>query len=153
MNASNLKERSRPVRRTRALVAVLLAMILTGTATAQRLPQAGAAGSAAGATTAADFESLVGAWVRPDGGYLILIRKVAADGTLEAMYFNPNPLPFEKARASRDGAVVRLAFELQAGGYSGSTYQLTYDRASDRLSGTYYQAVARQSFAVTFARK
>ncbi len=40
------------------------------------------------------------------------------------------------------------------GNYSdGSTYDLTYDPASDRLRGTYYQAVAKQKFDVYFTRK
>ena len=46
-----------------------------------------------------------------------------------------------------------LAFELRAGGYDGSTYELTYDPATDRLKGTYYQAVAKQKFDVNFVRK
>lgn len=96
---------------------------------------------------------LEGAWVRPDGGYLILIKKVGANGQLEASYFNPQPLPFAKAQVTREGATVRLAFELQAGGYSGSTYDLVYDAASDRLKGIYYQAVARQRYDVYFTRK
>jgi hypothetical protein len=48
---------------------------------------------------------------------------------------------------------LRLAFELQAGGYNGSTYELTYDPASDQLKGVYYQAVARQKYEVYFVRK
>ena len=47
----------------------------------------------------------------------------------------------------------QLAAKLRAGGYGGSTYELTYDPASDRLTGTYYQAVAKQKFNVYFARK
>ncbi len=95
---------------------------------------------------------LEGAWVRPDGGYTIAIKAVGADGRLEAMYFNPNPLPFEKAQAVREGTTIRAAFELRAGGYGGSTYTLTYDPASDRLEGIYYQAVAQQKFDVYFTR-
>ena len=121
-----------------------------GTATAQ---SAGAGTKAPAVADQLKLDVLEGAWVRPDGGYLILIKKVSPDGQLEAMYFNPNTLPFAKARASRDGAAVRLSFELQAGGYNGSTYELTYDPASDRLKGVYYQAVAKQKFEVYFARK
>ena len=95
---------------------------------------------------------LVGRWVRPDGGYVITIRAVDADGKLDASYANPNPLPFYTAEATRDGGVIKLFFELRAGGYNGSTYKLTYDQASDQLRGVYYQAVARQQFEVAFAR-
>jgi hypothetical protein len=100
-----------------------------------------------------DIDVLRGAWVRPDGGYTIVIRNIGPNGQLEAMYFNPNPLPFAKAQAVREGAKLRALFELRAGGYDGSTYDLTYDPATDRLTGTYYQAVAKQSFDVFFARK
>jgi len=122
----------------------------TGPAIAQT---AGAGAKAPAVAEKPGLDVVEGAWVRPDGGYLILIKKVSPDGQLEAMYFNPNTLPFAKARASRDGAAVRLSFELQAGGYNGSTYELTYDPASDRLKGVYYQAVAKQKFEVYFVRK
>ena len=73
-------------------------------------------------------------------------------GKLDAMYFNPKALPFAKAEAAR-GVSLRAHFELRAGGYAGSTYDLTYDQVSDRLRGTYYQAVAKQKFDVYFMRK
>ena len=38
-------------------------------------------------------------------------------------------------------------------GCGGSTYELINDAASDRLKGTYYQAVAKQKFDVKFVRK
>jgi hypothetical protein len=109
------------------------------------------AAPAAPASTA--MEVLKGAWVRPDGGYVIAIRSVAPDGQIEATYYNPNPLPFAKARAAREGATLRAFFELQAGGYAGSTYELVYDPASDRLKGIYHQAVAKQRFDIYFVRK
>ena len=106
---------------------------------------------AVGASTG--FNVLQGRWVRPDGGYTIAIRGVAADGQLDAMYFNPNGLPFAKALATLDGKLIRVALELRAGGYNGSTYELTYDPASDQLKGTYYQAVAQQRYEIFFVRK
>jgi len=99
------------------------------------------------------FETLVGTWVRPDGGYRIEIKSANSLGQLDAMYFNPRPLPFAKAQVRQDGPLLRLNFELQAGGYNGSTYELTYDAASDQLKGIYYQAVAKQKFEVAFARR
>lgn len=100
-----------------------------------------------------DLEVLKGAWIRPDGGYVIVIKGVGAAGELDAMYYNPNPLPFAKAQARRDGQLLRADFELRAGGYAGSTYTLGYDPANDRLKGIYFQAVARQMFEVIFVRK
>jgi hypothetical protein len=98
------------------------------------------------------FAALPGRWVRPDGGYVIDIRGVDASGKLAAAYANPNPLPFARAEATRDGKTVHLFFELRAGGYNGSTYALTYDPARDILRGVYYQAVAQQKFEVYFTR-
>ena len=100
-----------------------------------------------------NFDVLKGTWFRPDGGYTIAIKSVDANGQLEAMYFNPNQLPFAKAKGSKEGEILRVSFELRAGGYNGSTYELTYDPATDRLKGIYYQAVAKQKFDVYFARK
>jgi hypothetical protein len=111
------------------------------------------AAMAQGPAAKPDIALLKGTWVRLEGGYTIVIKSTGANGELEAMYFNPNPLPFAKAQASRQGATLRAFFELRAGGYGGSTYELVYDPASDRLKGTYYQAVAKEKFDVSFARK
>jgi hypothetical protein len=98
------------------------------------------------------FGVLQGRWVRPDGGYTINIRGVDAAGRIDAAYANPNPLPFSKAEARRDGNTLRIFLELRAGGYNGSSYTLTYDADNDVLSGVYFQAVAQQQFNVTFVR-
>jgi hypothetical protein len=98
------------------------------------------------------FAALPGRWVRPDGGYLINIKSVDASGKLDAAYANPNPLPFSRAEATRDGNTIKLFFELRAGGYNGSTYTLTYDPASDTLKGVYFQAIAQQKFDIYFMR-
>ncbi|HSG22047.1 MAG TPA: hypothetical protein VLA64_03725 [Azonexus sp.] len=101
----------------------------------------------------AGINVLKGNWVRPDGGYVIAIKSIGPGGQLEAMYFNPNPLPFARAQAVQKGTALRVSLELRAGGYSGSTYELTYDPAADRLTGTYYQAVAKQRYEIYFVRK
>jgi len=107
---------------------------------------------AASASTAPEFATLRGRWVRPDGGYVIDILAVDANGNLTASYANPSRLPFEVAKAARDGRYLKVFLELRAGGYAGSTYFLTYDPGSDSLKGAYYQAVARQRFEVVFQR-
>jgi len=112
-----------------------------------------ARGSAAAAGASNVFDILQGRWVRPDGGYTVAIRGVAADGQLDAMYFNPTGLPFAKAQAALDGKIIRVSLELRAGGYNGSTYELTYDPASDQLKGSYYQTVAQQRYEIFFVRK
>jgi hypothetical protein len=109
--------------------------------------------ASAPAETPRDIDALLGAWQRTDGNYIILVRGIGAFGQLEATYFNPRQLPFSKALATRDGQRLRVTFELSAAGYDGSVYELSYDRASDRLLGSFYQAVAKQRFDVVFERK
>jgi len=140
---------SRLAIRLATLLTLALAMI--GPLAAQGTAPA-ATGAAATTERPVTLDALKGTWVRPDGGYLIVIRNVGPQGQLDAMYFNPKALPFAKAEARR-GVSLRAHFELRAGGYDGSTYDLTYDPASDRLRGTYYQAVAKQKFDVYFTRK
>ena len=127
-----------------------LALALTLASAHPCLAQGPAPKVAAGTT---DPAALKGAWMRPDGSYIIVIKNVGPAGDLTAMYFNPNPLPFAKAHASQEAGTLRASFELQAGGYNGSTYALSYDPASDRLVGTYFQAVAKQTFEVYFVRQ
>ena len=118
--------------RTRRLAqGSMLALALSGPAWAQGPKPV----PPAAATAPADLNVLKGAWVRPDGGYVIQIKGVGADGALDAMYFNPAPLPFARAQASADGAMLRVSLELRAGVYGGSTYELAYDPATDRLKG------------------
>jgi len=123
---------------------------LPSTASAQGTASTTERAPTAAAKIAPDL--LNGVWVRPDGGYTIAIRSVAPNGQLEAM-FNPSQLPFTKAHVALDGSALRASFELQAGGYAGSTYELIYDAETDRLKGVYYQAVAKQKFDVYFVRK
>ena len=134
-----------------AAVADIAIMGVASPAIAQQPSPREASAPAAAAKSGMDV--LKGAWVRPDGGYTITIKNIGPDGRLEATYANPNLLPFSKAQATQDGATLRASFELQAGGYAGSTYELAYDPASDRLKGIYYQAVAKQKFEIYFVRK
>jgi hypothetical protein len=136
------------------MLAQVLALIMSGCVMAQSTPPPATAGTAAPTMTEkVGFDALKGNWVRPDGGYTIMIRNISPTGQIEAMYFNPNPLPFARAQAAQAGGVLRVSFELRAGGYDGSTYELTYDPAIDRLSGVYYQAVAKEKFDVYFVRR
>jgi hypothetical protein len=98
------------------------------------------------------FGALPGRWVRVQGGYVITINSVDADGRLDASYANPRPLPFHTAIAIRDGDSLKLFFELRAAGYNGSTYTLKHDAANDRLTGVYDQVVVKQKFEVVFVR-
>jgi hypothetical protein len=132
-------------------IAVAFAWALADAAFSQTRPSAPES-AATVAPAKVSAEVLKGTWVRPDGGYRIVIQGVGADGKLNAMYFNPASLPFARAQFSQEGATFRVALELEAGGYAGSTYDLLYDPATDRLKGIYYQAVAKQKFDVVFVR-
>jgi uncharacterized protein (DUF2147 family) len=104
------------------------------------------------AGTLATFQKLEGRWQRDDGGYLIDISRVDAGGTLTAAYFNPRPINVAKAEASMLGQTVRVFIELRDVNYPGSTYQLTYDPAEDRLKGSYFQAALQETYDVVFVR-
>jgi hypothetical protein len=101
----------------------------------------------------ADFDRLVGNWVRPDGGYVIEIRKIYPDGKVDAAYFNPRPIHVSRSNVSEENGIIQLFIELQGQGYPGSTYNLKYNSESDVLVGVYFQAVIRQPFEVVFQRR
>lgn len=98
------------------------------------------------------FATLLGQWVRTDGGYRLEIKSIGMDGRMEAAYLNPQPIHVAEAQASHDGHVMRVFVKLQDVNYPGSTYRLTYDPETGVLQGVYYQALLRQSFAVVFVR-
>ena len=130
---------------------IVLAGTAPGSAVAETTaPAEGAETPPTAATT--DFDSLVGLWVRPDGGYMVAIRGVEANGKLDAVYANPQQLPFASAQAENTADGIEVHLELQAGGYNGSTYTLAYDPERDILRGVYFQAVAQQRYEVYFQR-
>ena len=98
------------------------------------------------------FESLKGRWQRPDGGYVLDIKNVDANGKLAAGYFNPRPINVSQAEAALDGTTIKVFIELRDINYPGATYHLTYDPESDQLRGVYFQPALQQSFDVFFVR-
>ena len=74
-----------------------------------------------GASTATptNLKKLVGRWVRPDGGYVIHIRNVHADGKLQATYFNPRPIHVSQARVTQKEGEIQILIELRDAGYPG----------------------------------
>jgi len=126
--------------------------VSAGHAIAQEMASPAVEAEAPAAESESGFDSLLGLWVRPDGGYMIAIRGIDSSGRLDAAYANPQQLPFAKAEASRDGNTIKVFLELRAGGYNGSTYNLTYDPEDDILKGVYYQAVAQQKYDIYFER-
>jgi hypothetical protein len=98
------------------------------------------------------FKALLGRWVRVDSPYVIEIRNVGDDGTLEAAYYNPRPINVSRAEARERNGKLEVFVELRDINYPGSNYKLTYDGAADLLRGVYFQAVMQQSFDVAFRR-
>jgi hypothetical protein len=99
-----------------------------------------------------NFQPLIGRWQRTDGGYVIEIRQIDADGKITAGYFNPRPINVSRAKASMQKSYIKVEVELRDTGYPGSAYTLVYDQSKDRLIGFYYHAVSGQNFGVVFVR-
>lgn len=103
--------------------------------------------------TRGNGQKLVGRWRRPDGGYVLDVRKVEdATGAMEVAYLNPNPIHVAQAKATEEGGKLNVFVELQDVNYPGATYRLTYVPPADQLIGIYYQPAVDQSFEVEFVR-
>ena len=100
-----------------------------------------------------DFKVIIGEWVRPDGGYIVRVRDVNPDGSVDAGYFNPAKINIAKANVSLWKGLVKLFIKLQDKGYPGSTYTLYYYPEKDALAGFYYQAAIGKTYEVVFFRK
>jgi hypothetical protein len=125
-----------------ALIAVCTPLPIAGTATVE----------AAQSTTGVYVKRLTGRWVRPDGGYVLVLGDIKKDGGLKASYFNPRPINVSRSelRRTKDGMIIYV--ELRDVNYPGSNYKLRYDPASDRMKGNYFQAVERETYEVEFVR-
>jgi hypothetical protein len=99
-----------------------------------------------------EYARLTGKWERPDGGYVLEIRRVDAGGVMDAGYFNPAPIHVANARAIHDSEGTKVFVELRDVQYPGCTYSLKYDRQTDQLFGEYYQAALQRTYDVVFAR-
>ena len=101
---------------------------------------------------AVDKNLLAGDWVRTDASYLVKIIKVIDDRSLDAQYFNPNPINVGKANWEENYGNLKIIIELRDVNYPGSTYTLSYLPDRDILAGDYYQAVEGLTFYVEFSR-
>jgi hypothetical protein len=99
-----------------------------------------------------DVQHIFGRWVRPDGGYMLDLKEIGKDGTLKAAYFNPNPINVYRAELGCKQGAITIFVELRDVNYPGSTYNLIYDPETDRLVGTYFQAVQKVTFNIEFMR-
>ena len=83
---------------------------------------------------------LVGEWNRLDGGYVLHVREVKTDGSVDVGYFNPKEINIAEAKVSEWKGLNKLFIKLEDEGYPGSTYTLYYYAEKDALAGFYYQA-------------
>jgi hypothetical protein len=60
----------------------------------------------------ADYEKLIGRWVRPDGGYVLVINAVDAQGNLDAQYSKPNNINVAKAQANIEEGQMKIYVEM-----------------------------------------
>ena len=100
----------------------------------------------------AQVSKLVGRWVRTDGGYVLELKDLAADGKLKVAYFNPRPINVSKAEWQSKDGYSSVFVELRDKNYPGSTYTLAYNPSTDSLVGIYFQAALKQQFEVEFKR-
>jgi len=100
-----------------------------------------------------DLKIIIGEWIRPDGGYIIRVRGINLDSSVDAGYFNPGKINIAEANVSVWKGLVKLFIKLRDKGYPGSTYTLYYYAEKDALAGFYYQAAIGQTFKVVFLRK
>jgi hypothetical protein len=95
---------------------------------------------------------LEGNWVRPDGGYKLVIEDVKPDGSLKASYYNPKKINVSISNWKVENDRLQLFVELRDTNYPGSTYFLVYTKDKDVLEGTYFLAVTKESYGIRFLR-
>jgi hypothetical protein len=71
---------------------------------------------------------------------------------VKAAYFNPRSINVSKAELKRRDGMLTVFVELRDVNYPGSKYNLQYDPRLDRLIGTYFQAVEKQTYDIEFVR-
>jgi hypothetical protein len=116
-------------------------------------PSSSAPAAAAAADTPEAYRRLIGDWLRPDGGYVLSVRRVSPDGAAEVAYFNPRPIRVATATVRQEGGLLGLSVKFDDVNYPGSTYTLGYDAATDQLKGIYFQAVQQEKYEVVFVRR
>jgi hypothetical protein len=134
------------------LIALVVLGVVAAVAAAVFFLSGERSGSLPEQAATADYQALIGRWVRPDGGYVLEIRNINPDGTLDAGYFNPRPIHISRTEVSRRGQAASLFVELRDTGYPGCTYTLLYDPREDSLKGIYYQAAVQESYEIVFVR-
>ena len=118
----------------------------------QKSPSSATKGAVGQTENFAQAQHLAGQWVRPDGGYRLVIEDVKPEGSLKASYFNPSAIHVHEANWEVQENIAHLFIELRDVNYPGSKYSLVYIKEQDVLEGTYFQAVAKETYSVKFLR-
>jgi hypothetical protein len=115
-------------------------------------PAPDVASNAANNLPASVQNKLIGKWIRSDGSYTIEVFSVKEGGSLDAGYFNPNPIHVEKSEWKVADNNLYMRIVLKDINYPGSTYTLMYNSEKDLLTGNYFQAVEGVNYDVSFQR-
>lgn len=115
-------------------------------------PAPAAAEPTAAAVSGAEPQRLVGRWQRSDSDYTIEVASAGADGSIEARYFNPQPIHVSRAAWKTEAGRLLLFVELTDRGYPGNNYALVYDPGSDALVGEYRHLGLNETYEVAFSR-
>jgi hypothetical protein len=100
---------------------------------------------------AVNSDTILGAWIRPDGNYILEFVAINADNKVEANYYNPRPIQISMAHIKKEDR-IKIYIEFDDTNYRGSYYDLQYDPANDALTGNYYQATYGQTYPIAFIR-
>jgi len=98
-------------------------------------------------------QDFVGTWLRPDGGYKLVVKAVNSDGKADVEYLNPSPIHVAEASVTEVDGKATLFVKLEDEGYPGSNYHLVASDAGERLTGTYFQAAAKETYDIFFVRE
>ena len=135
------------------LITVTFLLMLLGFSVALCAPSMAAAADKSQSAGKIDEQRLTGRWLRPDGGYVLELKEIKKNGNLKAAYFNPQPIKVFKAEWKRKQGIITVFVELRDVNYPGSKYNLHYDPKTDKLKGTYFQAVHGETYDIEFVRR
>ncbi len=138
--------------RAEKLISAAILLVLVGGSMTLHAPPMAAAADAPPSAGEIETQRLTGRWVRPDGGYVLELKEIAKDGSVKAAYFNPRSINVSRAEIRPGEGAITLFIELRDVNYPGSTYNLQYDPKTDRLTGTYFQAVYGETYPIEFLR-
>lgn len=98
------------------------------------------------------FGVLIGRWQRSDGGQILEIHGIAADGRMDCTYFNPNPVQVVRAEAVIQGDTLQIFIALEGKDFPRASLQLIYNPNQEILTGRYRQPAKDGTLTVTYVK-